>query len=382
MKKLSLALLSAVSFVALTTGCSSTEVLEEGNGLQTGAIVFGANNVAKASRTDGILKNDNFNTFHVYGYYTTSDNAFQNVGIFNGDAVKLDAGAWKYNVTRYWLPNATYNFYAYSCGNMSDNLADGDDPKASPALITTEDGKTYFAIEDFIRHGYHDLIFAEQEGMKGSEGKTVELKFTHILTRVRFSFKSEVPDNNYQIAVEDLKLSGLLNEASYNVGGHHMWTDYSAKTSDESFKFGTNGASRGVVPLNKVGNTVNDNAGVLATEPIFVIPNKDYRENSSNYENFDNTVILQFTMIINRKKGDTYEEVTRRRVTATWKPVWDQGHSVNNQLTLTFNNAAGLKPIEFKAEIIANGTDEDGDTWQNENGGLQGLTFTSQAVVN
>ena len=383
MKKLSLALLSAVSLVALTTGCSSSEVIEEGPALQTGAITFGATNVAKASRTNGVLSNGNFETFHVYGYYTTDDNKFENVNIFSGEPVKKAGDKWTYEVNRYWLPNATYNFYAYSCGNAADNLPDvstNGEALATPDLFTGEDGKTYFAITDFRRHGEHDLIFAKAEDKKGSEGQTVEFRFYHILTRLKFSFKGEVPDGHYRIKVDDLKLNGLLDEASYNVGDRGMWNEYSSKTSEENFHFGET-ATSGIVPNNKIKDEVKDANSTLETAPIFVIPNQEYIQNYKDADDYDNTVVLSFKMIIEMTKDaevtatSAYEQITTRNVRATLHPSWVKGNSYNYQLNLSFKDAAGLKPIEFKGSIVANGTDS-GDTWVVDTNGFETGTGT------
>ena len=378
MKKLSLAFLSAVSLVALTTGCSSSEVIEEGPALQTGAITFGATNVAKPSRAEvlGVLNNANFTEFHVFGCYTTG--ALANVQIFSGDVVTKGASsAWTYTGERYWLENATYNFYAYSCGNMEEKLSTSE--LANPSLVNG-----ILEIQDFTLHANHDLVFAEVKNVNSNEYAKVEnpqpinMEFKHILTRVKFSFKGEVPDNNYEISVSEVNINGLLNEATYNKGGNRRWMDYNDKLSEVAL----NVANDGKVPCH-VGSAVNaTNAATVACDPIFVIPNQEYKNDNEE----DNVVNLTFKMTINRKNtvNGTTEliPVVQRTVTASWNPDWSQGKSVNNVITLSFQNATGLNPITFKAEILpTDGADDDNDTWVNETGDLAGLNFSSQAVV-
>lgn len=354
MKKFSAAFLSAATLVALTTACSSSEILEEGPALQTGAISFGTTNIANASRAavTGTLSNDNFSTFFVFGSYNTS--ALGTVTIFSGDQVTKQAnGDWTYSDTRYWLPEATYNFYAYSCGNSGENSS----TNATPVL----DGK--LRLENFKMHGTHDLIYAEATGISGADNsqnpQKVNMEFRHILTRVKFSFHGNVPGNDYKMRISDVKLENLLNEATYD---GEFWDKYNKKDGELAISFS---GTDNLVPVTGTDN--------LECIPVFVIPNQRYIENYND----NNYVDLIFTMVIERdvvKDGvTTTEPVLTRTVKAQWEPNWAQGKSLNNVINIKFNEATGLKPIEFSASIVKP-TDKD-DTWIDEEGGLSNITF-------
>lgn len=368
MKKFSVAFLSAITLVALTTGCSSTEILEEGPALQTGAITFGTTNVAKASRAGnevkGTLSNDEFDNFYVFGTYNTSQ--LGTVNLFTGEAVsKQESGEWTYEDTRYWLPDATYNFYGYSCGNQGEiNQETG---KPANAMLTNG----VLQIKDYKLHASHDLIYAQAIGLSGKEysdnPKKVDMQFRHILTRLKFSFHGEVPSDEYTMKVTNIKLSGLLNEATYD---GTWWGEYSETKTSLDIET-ENGGS--IVPCTGTDN--------LACVPVFVLPNQKYKEAN----NESNIVQLIFTMVIERDVVENGETVTKpvltRTVAASWNPDWAQGKSLNNVIGINFKDATGLKPIEFSASIVKPDGDNDNDTWVDSDGGLTGLKFTPMTEV-
>ena len=350
MKKFSTMLLS-VGIMAIAAGCSS-DVIEEGPAEHTGAIAFGTTNVSKDSRAqlaDGeSMTTSNLTEFYVYGNYTSNNG--QVINVFTGEkTLKDNNDKWSYDGgLRYWVPGLTYNFYAFSCGNTAD--IDGE---------TGRPTYTVFSNNGLEFKGYechnHDLVLAEAEGETRAKDETtpVHLKFKHILTRLKFSFNCITPGDEYTIELSAVKLRGQYKTADFD---GEKWTNHSEKS--DNVVLGIDGESN-VIP--------SEENEYLACKPVFVIPNK-YADNTKD-------VILSFTMTIKYRN----EVILERAVEATWTPNWLQGHSMNNVVKINFQDATGLKPIEFTAEVVKGENNEE-DGWTEAEGGLKDITFTPQAT--
>lgn len=349
MKKFATMLLSA-GVLGLAAGCSS-DIIEEGPVEHTGMISFGTTNVSKDSRAalaDGeALTSTNLTEFYVYGRYTSTNG--QEINVFTGEkTTKTTDGKWTYEGgNRYWLPGLSYNFYAFSCGNVADIDADADRPKYA------EFGENGLEFKGYSCHN-HDLVLAEAEGEKRAENEAtpVNLKFKHILTRLKFSFNCQTPSSDYTIELSEVKLRGQYKTADFD---SEKWTNHSEESDNVSIDI--DGESS-LIP-SKDGE-------YLSCKPLFVIPNA--------YADGTKHVVLSFTMTI--KYGT--EVILTRNVEATWTPDWKQGHSMNNKVTIKFQDATGLKPIEFTAEVVKGENGEE-DGWTESDGGLKDITFTPQA---
>lgn len=381
MKKLSLALLSAVSLVALTTGCSSSEVIEEGPALQTGAITFGATNVAKASRAqlanNEVLTNTNFSDFYVYGAYKVPNSTNSSiVNIFSGVEVFKKDGNWMYTDggNRYWIPGATYNFYGFSCANG----ADVDETTHRPKNATFEDGILTITNLECTDAHQHDLVFAAaknevrgnfgDQSMDAATATAVNLKFKHILTRLKFSFLCSTPGADYDIIISKAYITGMYTKADYT--SNEVWMNLEQDGEVVNLKF-KGGITEGNVPEDVAG------AEPLECNSIFVVPNK-YEKPTG--ENEKQKVSLVFTMQV-KYKG---EDVLGRTVEATWTPDWEQGESLNNIVKIDFKDATGLQPIRFSASIATADPDvpTTSDGWVIGTGGIGTMVFSSEAEVN
>lgn len=350
MKKISTMLLS-VGIMAIAAGCSS-DVIDEGPAEHTGAIAFGTTNVSKDSRAalayGESMTSSNLTEFYVYGYYTSNEG--KKINVFTGEKTTKGTGdKWTYEGgLRYWVPGLKYKFYAFSCGNTADLAQETQRPKYATF------GDNGLKFNEYSCHN-HDLILAEseEETRAANETQAVHLKFKHILTRLKFSFNCETPSDDYVIELSNVKLQGHYEKADYN---GTSWEKHEGTNTNEELVI--DGSSI-VIP--------SEEGKALACKPVFVIPNK--------YANKDNAVKLLFTMTIKYQN----ETILSRNVEATWIPNWMQGYSMNNIVKIKFQDATGLKPIEFTAEVVKGDNNEE-DGWTESEGGLTDITFTPQAT--
>lgn len=308
---------------AALTACTSEEVIEEG--VQSNAIGF-QQVVGKESRA---LTNSNLNNFYVYGYYTKNGFEANPVNVFDGENVKLVDGAWVYDVTRYWVPETKYYFYAYSCENRAVSAPNGS---AAINLEGDDVKERALNIDGYIANNghQHDLIFATNDtGIPGKEKDNAKVPFTfnHILTRVNVVFSSEFAPG-YDIIVSDVKMENIYDKANYDPYAENVWNTPERTTTAPFINL--------TVP--ETANVASAAEGENAEKKVttgngFVIP-VHYTVSS-----------VRLVFDIEVKSGET--SVLSRTLTGTWQPNWVAGTAYTYNVKIAGTNAA-LEPIVFE----------------------------------
>lgn len=110
----------AVGALALTA-CTSEDVVDDVTTSSRNLIRF-ENVVNKPSRAATDITTQTLNQFNVFGFYVLPDAPTHAYEVFNNVPVtNPGSGMWGYDdkYARYWVPNANYYFYAYSCGSAA-----------------------------------------------------------------------------------------------------------------------------------------------------------------------------------------------------------------------------------------------------------------------
>ena len=203
MKKIFLVALAAIGM----TACMQDEVVEIANG---GAIAFDNAFIGNATRAESVTT-DNLETFNVWGK-VHGENGSYGV-LFNGEPVNKVNGTWTYAETQYWMPWNRYSFAAISPASAVQG-----DLNASNIIKFTTDGTI-------------DLIYAVEEVQPAATYNDVAFKFEHLLSKVMFSFATDLPAGN-EVSIEELQLYTTI-EADYDLAGK-AW-DTSAATKHTWF---------------------------------------------------------------------------------------------------------------------------------------------------
>ena len=314
------------------TACTSEEVVDV-SPTQGNAIGF-ENVVNKNTRAvDGDLTNATFDNFLVYGYYT-KEGMTTPIQIFNGVPVvkSRDNSGWTYDGTRYWVPNCSYYFYAYSCADIALSL-----DKGTPAMTltneTTEDGRA-LAIMNYLCDGthQHDLVCAESGKIVAQEKNNpqVGLNFTHALCKIKAVFTTDFPAG-YEVKVSNVRISNFFNKANFNVGSQE-WTAFKMDGApyinlavDENH--------------NKISNAANSN---VETTEAFLIPKL--------YTNNVELASIHFTIELTKDNN----VILQRSITGTWSPQWESARIYKYNINIS-GSAAGIEPIVFAASQSLNG---------------------------
>lgn len=346
----------AVSALALSA-CSSEAEIDVGP--QSNPIGF-ENAVMKPSRAGdqaitGDLTNATFDKFLVYGFYTKEHDASNPIQVFSGEIVTKQSGnSWTYSNTRYWVPKASYNFYAYSCGDIAlDNLygtvglsLNGD----------TDARQLTFSNYRCDQSHNHDLILAVSKNNIGQEktptnptpNANVALNFEHILTKIDAIFTSEF-SSDYDVVIKDVKISNFRNIGSFTSNAK-IWTaeretNSTGVTVSASIQLPfADGEGVACAAVKNAQGTVIKEEKKPKTGSVFMIP--------FSYLHSD----VQISFVLELYKGTNHTPdniVMSRNMSGTWSPKWELGKYYTYNVRLT-GTVANLQPIVFETSSDMN----------------------------
>ncbi len=344
--------LVALGSLALAA-CTQVEDVPETNA--NNAIGF-ESVVGKNTRAvSGDLTQKNFDQFYVWSYYT-EDDVPSPVEIFSNQLVtKGTDGLWTYTPQRFWIPDATYYFYAYSC---SDDPLNSDYGK----LVMDTKGQSETADRALEIQGYvcndvhqHDLVVSKDEGKKGMEKnasvtikRSVALKFEHALSKINVEFTSTLP-GGYAVEISDVKLVNYYDKATFDYAPME-WRDF-VKTGSTTIDLVPDKGEGVILP--------NAEDAKVTTNPVFMIP---MIYNTDDPNNLTASVDLLFTVTL--KQNDQVYSV--RNLKGTWQPTWSKGTGY------TYHIELGGSVLQFEPIVFETSEDLSEGSW----GTPQNVTMT------
>lgn len=314
-------------------GCTQSEVLNISSDRAIGFDAYTGKGTRVVSDITGGGSSSGFNKFIVYGSYANSEG--QKTVVFNGVEVSYTTSgtksSWTYANEQYWQ-NGDYKFVAYSDGNGA--LSGG--PTAS---YTHDDG---LQIQNYVV-GEKDLIFAtiEKPGVDKStyDGTPVNLKFSHLLSKVKFTFTNTFADN-LKVEVTNLKIDNSNIKGNYN---GTTWIDLSENNTSITYD-------------DKDVNAVD-----YKPEECYVLPQSTNGLTAS----FTVTVKDALNTIVMSKNFTGDAAVSLNVTNATeWLNGFAYNYTAKLMPAVIDPNA---KPIQFTATA---------DTWKENENGDGGLTIT------
>ena len=208
MKKLFVALLA----VAGLTACFNEEVVRVQDPT---AISFEANWVENATRAnvavDPSTTTESLEGFNVWGFIDTPEGK-----VFEAeDVTRNSERKFTYVNTQYWLPGHDYYFAA---------LAPMD--SANVTVDTTDANEFGLGVVTFENiNGTEDLIYAAnvEEAPALGTAKTVKFTFSHLLSKVKFSFTNGFTNDLAYIDVKNIKMV-VPSQASIDLAQADWWS--------------------------------------------------------------------------------------------------------------------------------------------------------------
>lgn len=312
-----------IAATAMLASCTNDEIVEMAPQKAIGFSTFVDNSTRAATDPSYTMEDNapkNWSDFSVWGYDEKG-------AILTNEKVSYSTNGWGYTNTAYWAANNTYNFYA-----IAPNSEGG---KAT----VTKDGIS--EIKDFAQTSTNqiDLLYAtpvEREITTiTTQPDAVAFTFSHILSKVKFTFTNKMPNANTKIIVKDIKISNtaLKGTASNTNNG---WTWESADASNDlELDFGT------TEKLTQGGN------GECATEMLLIPASRKYN----------------ITFTVELYSGDATTASASYNHNVELSTEFKTGYSYNLTAEINATNAGGddaeLYPITFTVTGVNDWTSED-----------------------
>lgn len=306
-------------------GCTQSEVLNINSDRAIGFDAYSGKGTRVVSDITGGGSSLGFNKFIVYGSYEAEG---KNTLVFDGVEVSYitpssETPSWTYANEQYWQ-NGNYKFAAYSDGNGA--LSGG--PTASYSH------KNGLQIQNYVV-GTKDLIFATQTASvtdKAKYSNPVDLTFSHLLSKVKFTFTNTFADN-LKVEVSDLQIDNSYTQGNYSGS---TWESLSANTTPITYSI------------------MDVNADGYIPEECYVLPQSTNELTAS----FTVTVKDALDAVVMRKDFTGDDAVSLNVANAT---EWHNGFAYNYTAELTPAVIdPDAKPIQFTATA---------DTWTENNSG-------------
>ena len=208
MKKTFLMAFAALGLVA----CMQEEVVTIP---QTDAITFDQASIDNATRAaDPSTTTQTIAGFDVWAFMNKYDGT-----VLVDEDVKKVGGKWTYANTQYWTPNNKYYFAA---------LAPMNSANVTETIASDEAAKLGLGTIDFVNvDGSEDLLYAattvvapDYDQLKLNNMPPVKFEFSHLLSKVKFTFLNGFTTDNAYVEIENIKMtapkSGTIDLAVEN----------------------------------------------------------------------------------------------------------------------------------------------------------------------
>lgn len=286
---------------------------------------------AKTRAEDPSITTTSINAFDVWGFINQPSGV-----VFNQERVtKSENGGWGYTNLQYWMPDKSYYFHAVAPVDDANIEVDTKEMKTDGlgTISFTNDG------------GTTDLIYASKHVPTGSDvinnaPAPVELKFMHLLSKIKFTFTNGFPNENTSLKVKDIKITNAPAKGSIAVNKEREdfeWTLVQGETTELAF---------GDVIGDVIGDVNSDVNGAVASGKFNDCAFERLTIPADGNRNYEITFTLQLFY------GDQLAGESPKRVTLE-NQEFAIGKNYNITTTIdreNFYNEA-LKPIEFTVKV-------------------------------
>ncbi len=321
MKKAFVAILSLAALVA----CSQDVTVKRND---SAAIGFDNSFVENKTRAaaDPSTTTATLEEFAVWGFRDTANQL-----VLNNERVYKNGTEWTYDHLQYWMEDKDYFFGAVSPVNHKDVTVD--------TQTMSKDGLGVISFTN--TDGSVDLLYAEKtvyaSEINPSDPDKVQLQFAHLLSRVKFSFAYNFPNELTTIAVKNIEITNSPAEGSIDVTVDRPYWSWNIPQNGRTLEvaFGDVEGGKEFAELNTYYES--DDYRLL-------IPTDDTRSHNITFD----VVVYQ-----NHVESYTYHLATTLKDKALV-----QGKSYNIVTTIT-PDELDMKPIQFTVVEVEGW--EDGD---------------------
>lgn len=207
----------------ILASCSNDEVIDVA---QSSAAVGFSTFVNNSSRATD-LDNDTFQSFDVWGVTTDPANSATGLTpVFNQQVVTKSGNDWTYSPLRYWVVGNDYRFSALAPSGLNENILTVEQNLDAETTISEAKGGLVITFNNQDAAAGVDLCYAFAKAINVTATQPmVSLEFSHMLSRVKFTFKNTFAAEGSLIRVQNIKITNATAEATINkVDGDDTWS--------------------------------------------------------------------------------------------------------------------------------------------------------------
>ena len=294
---------------------------------------------AKTRAEDPSITTGSIDAFDVWGFINQPSGV-----VFNQERVTKSEEGWGYKNLQYWMPEKSYYFHAVAPVDDENIVVD------TKEMNTDGLGTISFTNVD----GTTDLLYASKHVATGSDvinnaPAPVELKFMHLLSKIKFTFTNGFLTDNTSLKVTNIKITNAPAKGSIAVNKERenfSWTLVQGETTELAFGDVNGSEGEALASLES-----NDCAAERLTIPA------------------DATRNYTITFTLELFYGDQSAGKNDKVVTLE-NQEFAIGKNYNITATINKDNFydEALKPIEFTVEVedwkegVLNGNIHDGES--------------------
>lgn len=219
MKKLLVSVLAIAGLVACT---QETTLVQKGNAPMEFGGAFVENATRANAAVDPSTTTESITGFDVWGFMDSPEGV-----VFEDEDVTGETGNFTYTNTQYWIPGHTYYFAALAPMNSANwDLNTANASKLGAGVVTFEN-----------INGTEDLLYAatsvDATTIEVGEAPVdkVKFQFSHLLSKVKFSFTNGFDNDNAYIDVKNIKMVAP-SKATIDLAVENWWDNDDWKLVD------------------------------------------------------------------------------------------------------------------------------------------------------
>lgn len=316
-----------------------------GNGNLSGSGTRSGNGTGNGTGTGAMTKAlvESAEDLKQYGIslFATATKGGNTYPVFNNDNLKFTDGSWNYDITKYWIPGASYSFAAFApyAGTAGQGV------KLSNGTVTVSANPTApsITIENYISgkdddDGFdarcEDLLFAAytRDNTDTSDYSAVPLKFEHLLSCITFYIRNAT--NNDIASIDNIKLGGLEYKCTINVSPNATYiVPIALEQSEDSSPYFT-GDDRLLTgetsPFLPKGMSEQQAKPLFDCTYLTVIPQNTFGKNDSG----DN-INITLSFRVHNTPGDAGVEYTGNLSNIDNITEWEAGKKYRYNITIS-----------------------------------------------
>lgn len=304
---------------AALSSCTNEDVVDVAQNRAIRFDTFVNNNTRAVTEVGSGMEQTPLTSYYLFGDYGDAAGNYS-VPVFNNEPSSAIA---------YWTVNKYYAFGAYANGN--DNRIDN-------ATFDANTGKLKFP--GYTPNDEKDLVAATARAEAGSDvtnKDAVLLQFVHMLSQVKFTFKTDVADS-YTIKISKLKFNAVKTaDGSYT------------KTTAPTGTIDWTGDTSGDYTYKEMSDIADKNKNYTDSDVKLVIPQGKTDQISVTFTatlsspGIDGEVNKEFTANLGYEAGS---------ISGTEANTWTPGYRYNYTATINADDInSDLKEINFTTEV-------------------------------